>query len=72
MKIEIQNWWNAKVWPNTDCCTTLSPKETLKQFGFITICSIVIDKKVVGCVKWDGQELTVSKELVEKDCPSVK
>lgn len=67
MKIEIQNWWNSKTWTNK--YVKLDLDKTLKTTGKITICTILIDGEVVGCVNWDGKDLTISKELVK---PSVK
>lgn len=66
MKIDIQNWWKAKIWATKDTSASgLSPEETIKHYGHITICTILIANKVVGCVNWDGKELSISKELVE-------
>jgi len=62
MKIEIVNWWNAKVYSHK---TNLNPEETIEKRGRICICEILINGKVVGTVVWDGKELSVSKELVE-------
>ena len=63
MKIEIVNWWNAKIHSHKGA--GLSPEKTIKELGEIDVCEILIDGKIVGSVKWDGKELTISKELVE-------
>jgi len=62
MEIAIHSWWNAKIYNNN---SILNPEKTLQQFGNIIICTIIINKKVVGCVKWDGNNLTISKKLVD-------
>ena len=66
VEIEIVNWWNAKVHENPD--KSLNPKSTLNQFGKLTICTILIDKKIVGCIQWDGIRLSISEELVSEEC----
>ena len=63
MRIEIQNWWNAKTWTNK--YVKLDLDKTLKTYGRVTVCTILIDGEVVGCVAWDGKDLIISKELVK-------
>lgn len=66
MNIEIQNWWNAKVhnvWNKVETLRpNMDPEEVIKKNGHITICTIVIDGKVVGSVDWDGKKLTINQE----------
>lgn len=58
MKIVIQAYWGAKVKPLPGS-GKLIPEETLKKYGNIYICDIVIDKELVGSVIWDGKELSI-------------
>jgi len=67
LKIEIQNWWNAKIYTITETKRDIEAENTLKRLGKINICAIIIDGKVVGEAVWDGKELTISKELVEEE-----
>jgi len=57
MKIEIQGYRGAKV-------QTVQSKLTV--CGGIFVCGVVINKKFVGSVMWDGEKLfikTIQKEM---------
>ncbi|GAI37998.1 unnamed protein product [marine sediment metagenome] len=61
MKIEIQAYWDAKVY-TAPKSPKVSLEETRKKHGNIYICDIIIDKKFVGTVVWDGQKLSVKNK----------
>ncbi|GAI69931.1 unnamed protein product [marine sediment metagenome] len=60
MNVEIQAYWGAKVY-TAPKSPKVSLEETLKQHGSIYICDVIIDKKLVGAVVWDGKELSILK-----------
>lgn len=62
MKISLQLWWSTEIYKHKG---KFKPEETIKEIGSIAICDIIIDGEVVGTVRWDGKECTLSKELVQ-------
>lgn len=64
MKIEIQTYWGAKVY-TAQKSPKVSLEETLKKYGNIYICDIVIDKELVGSVIWDGKKLSTKPRKEE-------
>lgn len=61
MKITIQAYWGAKVNPLPGS-GKIAPEETLKKYGDIYICDIIIDNELVGSVLWDGKKLSTKPQ----------
>ncbi|MBA7700267.1 hypothetical protein ES703_108978 [subsurface metagenome] len=64
MDIEIQAYWGAKVYTRPKS-SKVPLEEVLKKDGSIHICDVVINKKYVGAVAWDGTELSIEKKKEE-------
>ena len=58
MKIKIQTYWDIKA-QSIQAEGKLTPEETINRYGDICICDVVIDKKFIGSVMWDGKKLFI-------------